>query len=271
VVYNTPYVFLVQSVSTGSLKIGLNPVSATNWSEQNKTINTSLTGFWTPSIGAIGLTRAFNVIIQDSVGALSSPPVQVYVDEPFPCFKKGTKILCNNDIYIPVEELKIGDLVKTYKHGYQKIIMCAEIMSAHSNSCNYAENILNQLYTYSREKNPDLTEDLHITGGHSLLFDSLTEDESNDMKQISWDQDDFFVEEKHKLLACFSRQLCVATEQNVEIYHFALEPPKNAKPTYVYGVYANGILAETCSKCEMEKTLKKNNKILYKFGSTDQE
>jgi hypothetical protein len=147
--------------------------------------------------------------------------------------------------------------------------MSAEIMSAHSNLCNDRENRLNKLYTYSREKNPVLIEDLHITGGHSLLFDSLTEDESNDMKQIGWHPEEFFVEEKYKLLACFSRQLCVAAEQNMEIYHFALEPPKNATPNHVYGIYANGILAETCSKRVMEKTLEKNN-ILYKLSKTKQ-
>jgi hypothetical protein len=164
------------------------------------------------------------------------------------CFKKGTKILCENDMYIPIEELKIGDLVKTYKHGYQKVIM-----SANSTLCDYFQKKVNKLYTYSREKNPDLIEDLHLTGGHSLLLDTLTEEESNDMNQINWVKEDFMVEDKYKLLACFSSQLCIAAEQNVEIYHFALEPPENAKPTYVYGVYANGILAESCSKSAMEQ------------------
>jgi hypothetical protein len=169
------------------------------------------------------------------------------------CFKKGTKILCENEIYIPIEELKTGDLVKTYKHGYQKVIV-----SVHSRLCDYVQSVSNQLYTYSREKNPDLIEDLHLTGGHSLLVDGLTEYESNDMKQINWAQDEFFVEDKYKLLACFSRQLYIATEQHADIYHFTLEPPENAKSNYVYGVYANGILAESCSKGAMETDLGKS-------------
>jgi hypothetical protein len=170
------------------------------------------------------------------------------------CFKKGTKILCENDMYIPIEELKTGDLVKTYKHGYQKVIM-----SAHSRLCDSVQSTYNQLYTYSREKNPDLIEELHLTGGHSLLLDTLTEEESTDMSQINWANDDFMVEDKYKLLACFSRQLCVAMEQHGDIYHFTLEPPENAKPTHVYGIYANGILAESCSRCAMEEVLGKNN------------
>jgi hypothetical protein len=192
-------------------------------------------------------TEAIDVNITQSNGILNISVA---------CFKKGTKILCENDMYIPIEELKIGDIVKTYKHGYQKVIM-----SAHSSLCDYFQNKVHKLYTYSREKNPELIEDLHLTGGHSLLLDTLTEEESNDMNQINWVKEDFMVEDKYKLLACFSSQLCIATEQNVEIYHFTLEPPENAKPTYVYGVYANGILVESCSKSAMEQ-ISGNNRML---------
>lgn len=164
------------------------------------------------------------------------------------CFKKGTKILCQNDMYIPIEELKTGDLVKTYKHGYQKVIM-----SAHSRLCDSVQSTYNKLYTYSREKNPELIEDLHLTGGHSLLLDTLTEEESTDMSQINWAKDDFMVEDKYKLLVCFSHEFYIASEQNVEIYNFALEPPENAKPSHVYGIYANGILAESCSQGAIEQ------------------
>jgi hypothetical protein len=88
-----------------------------------------------------------------------------------------------------------------------------------------------------------------------LLLASLTDEESNDMKQVNWSKEDFMVEEKYKLLACFSSELCIAAEQNVEIYHLTLEPPENAKPSYVYGIYANGILAESCSHGAMDKWL----------------
>jgi hypothetical protein len=185
-------------------------------------------------------TESIDVNITPSNGVLSISVA---------CFKKGTKILCENEIYIPIEELKIGDLVKTYKHGYQKIIM-----HAHSSLCDYFHNKINKLYTYSREKNPDLIEDLHLTGGHSLLVDALTEEESTHMQKIQWSKDTYMVEDKYKLLACFSSNLYIAAEQNVEIYHFTLEPPENAIPDHVYAVYANGILAESCSKIAMEKT-----------------
>ena len=263
VVYIIPFVYLVNSVTSGSLTIGTTQGNATPWNaSSNYTIDASKNAYWTPPPGVSGTTNAFMVVIQDFAGAVSSPNVQVQVNlSATPCFKKGTKILCENDMYIPIENLKIGDLVKTYKYGYQKIIMCAQIMRVHSNLCDSAKNRINQLYTYSRKKNPKLIEDLHLTGGHSLLLNKLTKDESNDMKQIPWTDDEFIVEDKYKLLACFSSKLCIATEQNVEIYHFTLEPPENAKPSYVYGVYANGILVESCSKGAMEEALG-NNRML---------
>ena len=171
------------------------------------------------------------------------------------CFKKGTKILCENDIYIPIEELKISDLVKTYKHGYKKVIM-----SSHSRSCDYVQSAYNQMYTYYRESNLDLIEDLHLTGGHSLLLDTLTDDESVNMKKIHWPtKEEYIVDDKYKLLACFSRELRISTEQYAEIYHITLEPPENANSTHVYGIYANGILVESCSKWSMQKSMAINN------------
>ena len=81
------------------------------------------------------------------------------------------------------------------------------------------------------------------------------------MNQINWAREDFMVEDKYKLLACFSSRLFIAAEQNVEIYHFTLEPPNYAKPSYVYGIYANGILAESCSQGAMEQ-ITGNNRML---------
>jgi hypothetical protein len=238
--YNLLYNNQVSNVATTRVFVAKGTPSPYYYSYNNNTFTFTNTGTATDII---------NATITPSNGTLN------YLLSPI-CFKKGTKILCENDMYVLIEELKIGDLVKTYKHGYQKVIM-----SAHSSLCNYSQNKLNQLYTYSRESNPDLIEDLHLTGGHSLLLETLTEEESNDMNQINWAKEDFMVEDKYKLLAGFSSQLCIATEQQVEIYHFVLEPPENAKPSHVYGIYANGILAESCSQGAMEQ-ISGNNRIL---------
>jgi hypothetical protein len=116
------------------------------------------------------------------------------------------------------------------------------------------------MYTYFRESNPDLIEDLHLTGGHSLLLDTLTDEESANMKKIHWStKEEYMVDDKYKLLACFSRELHLSAEQYADIYHITLEPPDNSKSTHVYGIYANGILAESCSILSMEKSSAKKS------------
>ena len=191
--------------------------------------------------------------------------VTTFLLNPPECFKKGTQILCENDIYIPIEELKIGTLVKTYKHGYKKVttILYDKVFDkcSRDKTCkDFFQNICNQMYTYPRELNPDLIADLHLTGGHSLLLDTLTDEESNNMSQINWAKEDLMIEDKYKLLACYNRKFNISTEQdNVDVYHFTLESPENAKPTYVYGVYANGILAESCSILSMRKSSAKKS------------
>jgi hypothetical protein len=164
------------------------------------------------------------------------------------CFQKGTKILCENDIYVPIENIKVGDLVKTYKHGYQKVMRCVT-----RRSCDYVSNSRNQIYRYTQKSNPELIEDLYLTGGHSLLVDELSETESNDMKQSEWLESDFMVEDKYKLMCCFNKKLEVSANQNVELYRIALEAPENATPTHVYGIWANGILSESSSNTSMNK------------------
>lgn len=191
--------------------------------------------------------------------------VTTFLLNPAECFKKGTQILCENDIYIPIEELKIGTLVKTYKHGYKKVttILYDKVfnMCSHDKTCKDSlQNICNQMYTYPRESNPYLIADLHITGGHSLLLDTLTDEESNNMSQINWAKEDFMIEDKYKLLACYNPKFNISTEQDgVDVYHFTLETPENAKSTHVYGVYANGILAESCSVLSMRKSSAKKS------------
>ena len=89
------------------------------------------------------------------------------------CFKKDTKILTFNDEkqqekYVPIQELKIGTLIKTI-HNYGEYKPIVKIKSLKINNGIYAERTKDQLYIANKQSFPQLTEDLIITGAHSIL------------------------------------------------------------------------------------------------------
>jgi hypothetical protein len=89
-----------------------------------------------------------------------------------------------------------------------------------------------------------LTEDLVITGCHSILVKSFKDPEQKiQTKEIIGDN---YVTEKHyRLPACVDDRTKIFEEEGVHtIWHFSLE---NSDYYMNYGVYANGLLVETSS------------------------
>lgn len=157
-----------------------------------------------------------------------------------PCFKEDTKILTDNG-YVAVQDLRKGDMVKTLHDNYKAIAMiCKE--EIHHNS--HEERNRNQLFKYSSDVFPEIFEDLVITGGHSILLDSLSKKDLK--KQKKWiSKTDLLIDNKYRLLA-FIDEKCDIYEVDGQhtIYHFALEGDYHKN----YGVYANGLLVEACSQ-----------------------
>jgi intein/homing endonuclease len=93
----------------------------------------------------------------------------VEVNGPFPCFKKDTKILTNKG-YIPIQDLKKGDLIKTLKHNLKPIVLIGKREINH-----YAlkDRIKDQLYKCDKDNFPEILEPLIITGCHSILVDNF--------------------------------------------------------------------------------------------------
>jgi hypothetical protein len=159
------------------------------------------------------------------------------------CFKEGTKVLCQIDgveRYEPIETLKVGTLVKTSRDGYKKIevIKSGTIHNPGSN-----ERIGDRLYKCSPAKYPELKEDLYITGNHSILVDTLTEVER---EQLIKHMDRIFItDNKYRLIACVDERAEPLTSEGVfPIWHLALE---NENTKMNYGIYVNGgLLVETC-------------------------
>lgn len=161
-----------------------------------------------------------------------------------PCFLEGSTILCQVDgvdKYIPVEQLSKGTLVKTSRDGYKSLALIGK--GVIQNLADYSR-IENRLYKCPTTNYPELKEDLYLTGGHSILVDSLTEQQRADInKQLGRI---FVTDAKYRLPAQIDeRAEPWASEGEYTIYHFALE---HADDGMNYGVYANGgLLVETCS------------------------
>ena len=160
------------------------------------------------------------------------------------CFKEGSKILTDKG-YVAIENLRKGDSVQTLKDGFKKIVFLGKKRMEQKD---VNERIKDQLYRYSSKEYPELFEDLVLTGGHSILVDSLTEEERENMRITMFDLfkgEDFEIDDKKCLLSYLNNKAEVYEKKGKHtIYHFALEGDyyKN------YGVYANGLLVEACSQ-----------------------
>lgn len=160
-----------------------------------------------------------------------------------PCFLQGTKILCQIngvDTYQAIETLEKGTYVKTSDHGYRKIELIRKGTIQNPGS---SDRIQNRLYKCSRSKYPSLMDDLYITGCHSILVDQLKQEERLEtVKQLG---NIYFTDKKYRLMACIdARAEPWNSKGEYTIWHLALEHPDIRMN---YGIYANGLLVETCS------------------------
>jgi surface protein len=172
---------------------------------------------------------------------------QLYV--PSICFLEGSKILCSVDgqeTYVPIETIRKGTLVKTRLNGYIPVDMIG-----HSKIYNPGHSLhsKNRLYKLSLNQYPELTEDLFITGCHSILVGKLTVEQRE--KSIEFTGDVYVTENRYRLIACLDDKAEPFTEEGIHtIWHLALENQDNYMN---YGCYANGLLVETTSKRMMSE------------------
>jgi hypothetical protein len=147
------------------------------------------------------------------------------------CFVKGTRILILEnflEISKPIEELKVGDLVKTYSNGYKPIKLIIENK--------FQNNPLARhkcLYKYNN---------LWVTGSHKLLVEN---DENNENNCLSKSQmaRTAQIEGLGRIPAYKDARFTrVKNKKIYDIYNIVLEGQKTQ-----YGIYAEGILAETAS------------------------
>jgi len=168
----------------------------------------------------------------------------VYPDRPA-CFLEGTKIcsfIDGEEKYVPIENLRKGDLVKTLKNNYKPIDMIGFSTMTHSATTTRTKD---QLYKCSPNAYTELFEDLIITGCHSILVNKFASDIQKE-ETIKINGKIYVTDKKYRLPACVDEKATVyELPGTYTIYHLALE---NDDYYMNYGIYANGLLVETCSK-----------------------
>lgn len=154
-----------------------------------------------------------------------------------PCFNKDTKILTING-YVPIQDLRKGDLVKTINNEFIPINMIGCKPITNSN-----DDILpNRLFKCSNENYPEIIEDLYITGLHSILVDELTQEQEANVFELFGKK--FVTDNKYRLPVFIDNRAKLHEESGeYTIYHIALD---HEHELMNYGIYANGLLVETC-------------------------
>ena len=238
----------IASLAVGGLNVNLNPPINSDYKVGSITSgtydNTVIT--WTDIEHQISYQPNDELPIYNDYTYCLYPTQKANVS----CFLEGTKLLAsidNVDTYVPIESLRKGDLIQTNLHGYKKI---HSIGKGTIDNPTTTERSKNRLYVCKKGMYP-VTEDLYITGGHSILVDTLTPRE----KEMTIQQFDrlFVTDNKYRLMACVDeRAEPWSSAGKYTIWHIALEHEDTGMN---YGIYANGLLVESCSICHLLKKM----------------
>jgi len=222
--------FTAISVSGNNGLASLNDTSSTGYLYYS----TNQGAAWTQTPGLTSITIN-DANLSGNRGVSGTSSGIYYTSSPL-CYEANTLILVlenEEEVYKKVSELKVGDLVKTYKQGYKKI----NLLRSFTYKPLDKNNDLNLLYKHKENG-------VILTAGHSILVDEFTEEEKLNNKKYRFDQT---IEDKKLLLACSSDKFeKIDDDQEYELYHFSLE---SDEPKSHFGVYINdGILSESCSE-----------------------
>jgi hypothetical protein len=189
------------------------------------------------SVGSSSRNRLY------ATGAVLNSPGGYYLYPGIPCFLEGSKVLCKiagKETYIPIETIRPGTLVKTLRNGYRAVALIGK-----GQIQNTADDtrIQNRLYKCTSSAYREITEDLYLTGCHSILVDSITDEQRE--KTIAQLGKIFVTENKYRLMACIDeRAEPWKSEGTYTIWHLALE---NEDIHMNYGIWVNGLRVETSS------------------------
>jgi len=159
------------------------------------------------------------------------------------CFLEGSQILCQMDgveTYVPVENIRPGTLVKTSHHGFK----AAELVGKRTmENPGTDERIEARLYQCSPSRYPELRRNLYITGCHSILVETFNDTYAEKTRKSLGHI--YLTDGRYRLMAAIDERAEPWNQAGTYvIWHLALE---HEDKRMNYGVYAEGLLVETCS------------------------
>lgn len=167
-----------------------------------------------------------------------------YMYPAAPCFLEGTAVLCEvegKETYKPIQEIRRGDRVKTVEEGFKAVGLIGHSSYSNPEGLNRVEG---RLYMCRKCVYPVLTEDLVVTGCHSILVDVLTDAQRE--ATVAAAGKVFVTGKKYRLMAHLDERAepwSVAGEHKV--WHLALDDTDIMRN---YGIYVNGgLLVESTS------------------------
>ena len=137
--------------------------------------------------------------------------------------------------YVAIESLRVGDMIKTYKHGYLPITFLGK-----GKLTNTPGNIWKTMYKHRFST-------LTITGNHGVLLDTLTESERANQLRIMKVKKLPTIDGKYVVFANLCEQFQqVSNTSEYTYYHLALEDYGDSLKKY--GIWSEGVLVETTSR-----------------------
>ena len=179
-------------------------------------------------------------------------PLGLFFNQDRPCFDASTKILAIKDgkeEYVPISLLKEGDLVQTYKHGAKPIKYIGTTrITLNGPGDDYT------LKMYRMKKTGGMIDDLLVTGRHSMLVDDWSNHYcENRRSEVSKGK----IDDKYVLGAAFSNLFKEEKQKKIyNIYHLEIDGENQR-----YGIYANGVLAESLQKGSEDKLIKNKSSM----------
>jgi len=177
-------------------------------------------------------------------------PTSNFTDSPC-CFSEGTKILGLTEQlkeeYRLVQDLMVGDFVKSYLHGYRRVSKM--LKGSFVNNPN-DQGVSDCMYIMLKTDDNGLSEDLTLTRNHGVLVEKLSENEEKkvDINNLP------IIDGLLSISTADSDKFEKVLDTNVyKYYHFSLETDGDNDRRF--GVWANGLLVEVPSNNMMDNAL----------------